>query len=99
VQDGAPSFPLEPEFPMSIHRSLKIRGGLTRARNVWTRIERLEALKKAKRYEEGDSVFGLPKVRTGYKQRKKAKKKKEEEQPAEGAAPAEGEATPPAEAS
>ena len=62
---------------MSIHRSLKVKEGLMRSRNVWTRFERLEALKKAKKVGEGESVFGLPKVRTGAKIRKKAKEKKE----------------------
>ena len=62
---------------MSIHRSLKVKEGLMRSRNVWTRFERLEALKKAKKLDEGGSVFGLPKVRTGAKIRKKAKEKKE----------------------
>lgn len=62
---------------MSIHRSLKVKEGLMRSRNVWTRFERLEALKKAKKVGESDSVFGLPKVRTGAKIRKKVKEKKE----------------------
>ena len=62
---------------MSIHRSLKVKEGLMRSRNVWTRFERLEALKKAKKLTEGESVFGLPKVRTGAKIRKKVKEKKE----------------------
>lgn len=61
---------------MSIHRSLKVKEGLMRSRNVWTRFERLEALKKAKKLDEGESVFGLPKVRTGARVRKKVKEKK-----------------------
>jgi small basic protein (TIGR04137 family) len=56
---------------MSIHRSLKIKEGLLRQRNVWRRIERIEALKKAGKHADGSSVFGLPKVRTAYKQKKK----------------------------
>jgi small basic protein (TIGR04137 family) len=77
---------------MSIHPTLKVKEGLLRSRNVWTRIERLQALKKASKLEEGDSVFGLPKVRTGVKQKKKPKKEKAAEgaTPAGGAAPAEG---------
>jgi len=62
---------------MSIHRSLKVKEGLMRSRNVWTRFERIEALKKAKKLDESASVFGLPKVRTGAKVRKKVKEKKE----------------------
>jgi len=55
---------------MSVHRSLKVKAGLLRARNVWTRVERLEALKKSGRRKEGDSVYGLPKVRTAFKTKK-----------------------------
>ena len=56
---------------MSIHQSLKIKEGLLRSRNVWNRLERLEALKKAGKVKDGDSVFGLPKVRTTFKTKKK----------------------------
>lgn len=55
---------------MSVHRSLKVKSGMLRARNVWTRLERVEALKKAGRAKDGDSVYGLPKVRTRFKQKK-----------------------------
>ena len=55
---------------MSIHRSLKVKTGMLRARNVWTRFERMEALKKAGKLKSGDSVIGLPKVRTTFKQKK-----------------------------
>ena len=71
---------------MSIHRSLSVKGKLVRQRNVFTRAERLEILKKAGKYKDGDPVFGLPKVTTAVKV-KKAKAKKEA---AEGAAPAAG---------
>ncbi len=56
---------------MTIHRSLKVKSGLNRSRNVWTRIERLEALQKNGEWNGGDSVHGLRKVRTSFK--KKAK--------------------------
>ena len=49
---------------MSIHKSLVSKVKLQRSRNVWTRLERIEALKKENRFQEGRSVFGLPKVRT-----------------------------------
>jgi len=55
---------------MSVHRSLKVKSGMLRARNVWTRLERVEALKKAGKAKDGDSVYGLPKVRTRFKQKK-----------------------------
>lgn len=56
---------------MSIHKSLVSKVRLQRSRNVWTRLERIEALKKEGKYVEGQSVFGLPKVRTSFKSRKR----------------------------
>lgn len=47
---------------MSIDRSLKIRGALERHRNVLTRAERVEKLKEEERWEDDQSVLGLPKV-------------------------------------
>ena len=47
---------------MSIDRSLKIKGALTRHRNVLTRPERIEKLQEEEKWEEGNSVLGLPKV-------------------------------------
>jgi len=47
---------------MSIDRSLKIKGALSRHRNVLTRTERIEKLKEEERWSEGDSLLGLPKV-------------------------------------
>ena len=47
---------------MSIDRSLKVKGALERHRNVLTRAERVEKLKEEERWEEDQSVLGLPKV-------------------------------------
>ena len=47
---------------MSIDRSLKIKGALARHRNVLTRAERVGKLKDEERWQEEDSVLGLPKV-------------------------------------
>jgi len=47
---------------MSIDPSLKIKGALTRHRNVLTRAERIEKLKEEERWSEGDSLLGLQKV-------------------------------------
>ena len=69
---------------MSIHSSLKSSKSGGGSRNVWTRVERLAALKKAGRWQEGQRVEGLPKVRTAFK----AKSKKKADAPA--AAPAAG---------
>ena len=77
---------------MSVDRSLRIKGGLLRQRNVWTRAERIAALKTTQKWEDGDPVLGLPKVRTAGKVKKKKKDKK-----AEAEAEAEGTETPAAE--
>jgi small basic protein (TIGR04137 family) len=57
---------------MSIDRSLKIKGALSRHRNVLSRSERIERLKDEERWEDGGSVLGLPKVanRKGHAGRK-----------------------------
>jgi len=47
---------------MSIDPSLKIKGALTRHRNVLKRAERIEQLKEEDRWTEEDSLLGLPKV-------------------------------------
>ena len=49
---------------MSIHSSLKASGTGSGQRNVWTRVERLAALKKDGRWTPEEGVTGLPKVRT-----------------------------------
>jgi len=49
---------------MSIDPSLKIKGALTRHRNVLKRAERIEQLKEEDRWTEEDSLLGLPKVAT-----------------------------------
>lgn len=52
---------------MTVHRSLKLKNMLSRSRNVFRRIERLEILQKQGKRTEEDSVYGLPKVRTRFK--------------------------------
>jgi small basic protein (TIGR04137 family) len=47
---------------MSVDRSLKIKGALSRHRNVLTRAERIEQLKDEEKWSEGDSLLGLAKV-------------------------------------
>lgn len=66
---------------MTMDKSLKIAAGLARQRSVLTRAERIERLKEADRWQEGDSPVGLAKVRV-YKlaMKKKKKKKKEDEE-------------------
>jgi small basic protein (TIGR04137 family) len=68
---------------MSIDRTLKIKGALSRHRNVLTRAERIEKLKDEERWSEEQSVFGLPKV-THRKSHAGRKIKEELEKPVEG---------------
>jgi small basic protein (TIGR04137 family) len=58
---------------MSIHKSLRQKDTLVRARSVLTRGERILKLGEAGRWKEGDPVTGLPKVRTKWKVRKRKK--------------------------
>ncbi len=65
---------------MTMDKSLRVRRGLVRSRSVLTRAERIERLKAADRWQEGDSPFGLAKVRVYKISMKKKKKKKAEEE-------------------
>lgn len=69
---------------MSLDKTLKIRLGSSRTRNVLTRGERIARLQEEDRFAPGRSPLGLPKVRV-YKMVMK-KKKKAKEEGAEGAA-------------
>jgi len=73
---------------MSIDPSLKIKGALTRHRNVLSRAERIERLKDEEKWSEGDSVTGLPKVA----HRKSHAGRKVKEAPAKEALPETAEA-------
>ncbi len=48
---------------MSMHNSFKGGGGLSKHRNVLTRVERIERLKSESRWTPEDGVTNLPKVR------------------------------------
>lgn len=66
---------------MTIDKSLRVRSGMIRNRNVLTRAERIEKLIEAERWQEGDPVLGLPKVRVvkvSLKKKKKVKKADDE---------------------
>ena len=67
---------------MTIDKSLQRKGRLRRTRNVLKRGERIEKLEFEDRWQEGQSPFGLPKVRVVKSSlgRKKKKKKEEEEE-------------------
>jgi small basic protein (TIGR04137 family) len=75
---------------MTLDKSLKVKRGANRNRSVLTRVERLERLKEADRWKDGDSPLGIPKVRVRKMTLKKKKKKKEEEGADGAAAPAAG---------
>jgi small basic protein (TIGR04137 family) len=68
---------------MTIDKSLKVRTGMIRNRNVLTRAERIERLKAVERWNDGDAVLGLPKVRVQKVSLKKKKKVKKDEAAAE----------------
>ena len=67
-------------LPMTIDKSLKIKAGSAKTRNVLTRPERLKKLIADDRWNEGDKVYGMPKVRVAKLSMKKKKKVKEEEE-------------------
>ena|SRR5262245_17845958 len=78
---------------MTIDKSLRVKAGAIKNRNVLTRAERIAKLQESERWREGDSVLGLPKVRVlklALKKKKKAAKAEEGAEGAEGAAPAAG---------
>jgi len=70
---------------MTMDRSLQTAGKLAGSRSVLSRAERIERLKESERWQEGDSPFGLDKVRVLKVVLKKKKKKKAEDEE-EGAA-------------
>ena len=73
---------------MSVDKSLKLGNRLQRARSVLSRSERIAVLRDEGRWEEGRSIFGLPKVRVRKaKKRSKAKAEKPEAAEAEGVTP------------
>lgn len=65
---------------MTIDKSLKVRRGGSSNRSVLTRGERLSKLKESERWQEGDSPFGLAKVRVRKLVLKKKKKKSKDDE-------------------
>ena len=65
---------------MTIDKTLKVRAGSIKNRNVLTRAERLAKLQESERWTEGQPVLGLPKVRVQKISLKKKKKTKKEEE-------------------
>src|SRR5262245_66454114 len=84
---------------MTIDKSLRVKAGAIKNRNVLTRAERVAKLIETERWKDGDRVLGLPKVRVlklALKKKKKAAKAEEGAEGAEGAAPAAAGAAAPA---
>ena len=62
---------------MTLDRSLKVRAGAIKSRNVLTRAERIAQLQKQDKFNEDDNILGMPKVRVmkvSLKKKKKVKK-------------------------
>ncbi len=64
---------------VTIDKSLRVRRGALRNRNVLTHVERIAKLMETDRWNEGDSILGLPKVRVQKISLKKKKKSKKDE--------------------
>ena len=67
---------------MTLDKSLKVKLGANKNRNVLKRGERLLKLQEAERWQAGNPVIGLPKVRVYKISMKKKKKVKSAEEAA-----------------
>tara|TARA_B100000029_G_scaffold370587_1_gene364435 strand:- start:1366 stop:1674 length:309 start_codon:yes stop_codon:yes gene_type:complete len=72
--------PTTGDATVTIDKSLKSGNRLQRARNVLKRAERIEKLEFEDRWVDGQSPYGLPKVRVIKSTIGKKKKKKKEEE-------------------
>ena len=62
---------------MTLDQSLKVKAGAIKPRNVLTRAERVARLQELEKFNEDDSIVGMPKVRVmkvSLKKKKKVKK-------------------------
>lgn len=73
---------------MSIHPSLTISEKDKKARSVLKRIERIRQMQEKGNWKQGDSVYGLPKIKSLRIKIKKEKVEKAATTTEEGAAPA-----------
>ena len=64
---------------MTLDKSLKVKAGAIKTRNVLTRAERIAKLQDMDRWTDESSVVGMPKVRVQKISLKKKKKVKKEE--------------------
>lgn len=66
---------------MTLDRSLKVKAGAIKSRNVLTRAERIAQLQKLEKFNEEEAILGMPKVRVmkvSLKKKKKVKKADDE---------------------
>ncbi|HEV7281833.1 MAG TPA: small basic protein [Pirellulaceae bacterium] len=64
---------------MTIDKSLKVKKGGVANKSVMTRVERINRLKEIGKWEDGNAILGMPKVRVVKISMKKKKKEKTEE--------------------
>lgn len=65
---------------MTLDKSLKVRAGSIKAKNVMNRAERIKRLQDLGKWNEDLTVLGMPKVRVPKVSLKKKKKVKKEEE-------------------
>ncbi len=65
---------------MTLDKSLKVRAGAIKSRNVMNRAERINRLQEIGKWSDDLSVVGMPKVRVPKVSLKKKKKVKKEEE-------------------
>lgn len=66
---------------MTMDKSLKVKAGAIRSRNVLTRAERIARLQQLDKWTDDSDVLGMPKVRVqkvSLKKKKKVKKADED---------------------
>ena len=65
---------------MTIDKSLKVKKGGVANKSVMTRVERINRLKELGKWEDGNAILGMPKVRVVKISMKKKKKEKKEDE-------------------
>ena len=65
---------------MTIDKSLKVKKGGVANKSVMTRLERINRLKEIGKWEDGNAILGMPKVRVVKISLKKKKKEKKEDE-------------------
>ena len=66
---------------MTMDQSLRVKAGAIKNRNVMTRAERVARMKELGKFDENESIVGMPKVRVvkvSLKRKKKVKKADDE---------------------